>query len=98
MRSMLLSTYDFIASHTAGLDWKITNEIQKWPSCNIFWCLIFLKLKMLWKLIVWYSIYTVFIGNIDDENVHRLSTENKALYLLDDYSWHFFHIACLFSF
>ena len=98
MRSMLLSTYDFIASHTAGLDWKITNEIQKWPSCNIFWCLTFLKLKMLWKLIVWYSIYTVFIGNINDENVHRLSTENKALYLLDAYTWHFFHIACLFSF
>ena len=92
MRSMLLSTYDFIASHTAGLDWKITNEIQKWPSYNIFWYLIFLK------FIVWYSIYTVFIGNIDDENVHRLSTENKALYLLDDYSWHFFHIACLCRF
>ena len=25
---MLLSTYDYIASHTAGLDWNLTNYIQ----------------------------------------------------------------------
>ena len=69
MRSMLLSCYDSIASHMVRSDKKLRMQFKNGHHAIYFDILFFWKYDD--------------IGNISDESVYSLSTENIAFIIYD---------------